>query len=545
MITFGEPDPRHVPSPKAPAMTKGVETSTAPLMLRLENEASHPEWDAFLAGVRGGDLTQTSWWARIKQASGFEVRRLVGRVDGEIAGGAQILARPLGPLGKAAYVPYGPIVVPGTPDEDIRRLAWHVRETCRRDRIRAAFVQPPEGGERVAAALRLQGFADSDAGIAPRASLRVDVTTDPPEMLARMVRHARAHVRRSLRDPLTVRSGSREDLALFHELHCCTAARHGFQPAVLPYLELLWDELRPSGLIDLLLVHTEGNYLAGLLLTRFGDGTTERISGYAPERVPRKKMRPNEALRWAAMVNGRENGEQWYDLGGVEYPIAEALAEGADPGAEAMRASRSAHKVGLGGTPLLYPPPLELFPNRVLRVAYPRGRRQRSRAPNAGVLASAMAVRVPGGTTRARYEVRCRRTRWWRGAFRRGRRDDAPSSLAGHESRGRSGCSGVGRLPRADTGRRPRAVVRVGTRQGNGGHARASGAASSRRRDRRWRASPDAAAAPAGLPRVRAVRTAACGRRVRRGRRALGPRTARALSRPGNKGDGRPAARRR
>ncbi len=181
--------------------------------------------------------------------------------------------------------------------------------------------------------------------------------------------------------------------------YCCTAARHGFQPAVLPYLELLWDELRPSGLIDLLLVHTEGNYLAGLLLTRFGDGTTERISGYAPERVPRKKMRPNEALRWAAMVNGRENGEQWYDLGGVEYPIAEALAEGADPGAEAMRASRSAHKVGLGGTPLLYPPPLELFPNRVLRVASRAVGDSDLAAPNAGVLASAMAVRVPGGTT--------------------------------------------------------------------------------------------------------------------------------------------------
>ena len=340
------------------------------LMLRLENEASHPEWDDFLSRTCGGDLTQTSWWGRIKESSGFEVYRLVGRVDGEIIGGAQILARPLGPLGKAAYVPYGPIAVPSAPDDVIDRLAWQVRETCRGDRIRCAFVQTPEGGERVSAALRRHGFAPSDAGVAPRASLRIDVTKDPDELLAQMVPHARAHVRRGMRDPLTVRSGTREDLARFHELHCCTAARHGFQPVQLEYLELLWDELRPSGLVELLLVHTDGTYLAGLLVTRFGDASMERISGYAPDLVPRKKMRPNDALRWTAILGAREQGDRWYDLGGVELTVAQALAEGVDPTADAMLASRSAHKLGLGGTPLVYPEPLGFFPNRMLSVGY-------------------------------------------------------------------------------------------------------------------------------------------------------------------------------
>jgi lipopolysaccharide/colanic/teichoic acid biosynthesis glycosyltransferase len=336
---------------------------------RLENQRVHEEWDDFVARAPGGDVTQTSGWGRLKSASGFVVHRLVLREADVIVGGAQLLARPMGPLGAVAYLPNGPVLAGDTAARDASLVAGELVEACGPCRIRALFVQPPPGGEAAAVALRSVGFRSSAADVAPSASLRIDLGRDDEELLARMTRHTRADFRRSQREPLNVRFGTRRELALVQELHRCSAARHGFVPTPLAYLESMWDELHPAGQMEVLLVDTDGLDLAGLVLTRTGDVVTNRLFGFDPARLP-GRMRPSEALNWAAIRWAREAGARWYDLGGIGRAEAIALADESAVGSADERHSPWAHKIRTGGTPLLLPEPLELIPSRLLRAAF-------------------------------------------------------------------------------------------------------------------------------------------------------------------------------
>jgi hypothetical protein len=326
-------------------------------------------WDAFVAATPGGDVNQTSGWGRVKQATGNERRRVVLLIDGELTGGAQVLTRRLGVLGSVAYIPYGPLLRPGATDAQARALVDGLVEHCRRWRVRALFVQPPEGGERVAGALRAVGLRPTSVDVAPSASLRLDLDLGSDELLEQMARTPRRQIKRALRQPLTVRRGDRDDLRSFQELHACSAARHDFRPSPLAHLETMWDELHAGGHLHLYLAATGGVDVAGLVVTRLGDVVTARLQGFDPARGD-AGLRPNERVLWAALEHAREVGARWYDLGGLPRTEVVALAAGPERRAEALSSAHSSHKVRLGGVPVVHPEPLELIQGRVLGAAY-------------------------------------------------------------------------------------------------------------------------------------------------------------------------------
>ncbi len=184
----------------------GVTTHRLPsLVTSLEDARDAPEWDDFLARTPGGDLVQSSAWGRVKETAGMRVHRVLLRRDGEIVGGAQVLMRPLRPLGYLAYVPYGPLLAADASDEAGALLDRGLRELCRGRAIRAMVVQPPEGGERLAAMLRCKGFEATQVEVAPAATLRVDLRLSADELLERMSKHTRRDFKQSLRGPASVR----------------------------------------------------------------------------------------------------------------------------------------------------------------------------------------------------------------------------------------------------------------------------------------------------------------------------------------------------
>jgi lipid II:glycine glycyltransferase (peptidoglycan interpeptide bridge formation enzyme) len=332
----------------------------------IEDAADDAEWDEFVARTFGGDLAQTSAWGRIKHSAGMDIHRILTRVDGRIAGGAQLLVRPLPvpALGHVAYAPYGPLCAPEASDDALTLLIQGLRDLCRQQSIAALVVQPPQGGEQLAARLRSAGFRPTGVDVAPSASLRVDLGLTLDEMLARMNRHTRREFRQSLRAPVSVRGATRDDLASFYELYCVTAARHGFSPWSRQYVEKVWDELRPKAQVEILLASVDGVDIAGSLVTRFGDTATGRIVGFDPQRLA-TRIRTNEALMWGVMEWARNVGLRWLDVGGVTRETAGAIGTDTVP-----EGDHSALKVRLGGIPLLYPEPLELVGNPMLRVGY-------------------------------------------------------------------------------------------------------------------------------------------------------------------------------
>jgi lipid II:glycine glycyltransferase (peptidoglycan interpeptide bridge formation enzyme) len=178
-----------------------------------------------------------------------------------------------------------------------------------------------------------------------------------------MSQQIRRDYKRSLREPIDVRFAERADVPSFHELYCKTASRQGVEPMALPYLYAMWDALRPRGWIQIAMANVDGVDVAGSAVTCFGDLITGRFLGFDPTRVPRG-FRPNEALVWAIVEWARKHGYRWLDVGGLERDDAVMLSQGVTPPSRHKN-----QKVGMGGVAVLFPEPLELIRNPVLRTA--------------------------------------------------------------------------------------------------------------------------------------------------------------------------------
>jgi len=326
------------------------------LLGTVEDATDHLEWDDFVERTAGGDLVQSSAWARLKRTSGMEVHRIVVRLDGAIVGGVQLLARRVPVLGAVAYAPYGPVVTPDAPDAAVALLVEHITQFCRVAAVRALFVQLPQDGDRVAAGLRSVGFEPTQMDVAPCETVRIDLQRTPEQLLEGMSKHTRRDVRQSFREPINVRFATRADLRTFYELYCCTAARQAFTPLPFRYLEHMWDELHPDGRLEILMADVNGVDVSGNMISCFGDTITGRWLGFDATRV-QQRLRPNEALIWAAMSWARARGCHWLDVGGVNRAIV-------------ARADQLPLKLRFGGTSVAYPEPLKLIVNPVARRAY-------------------------------------------------------------------------------------------------------------------------------------------------------------------------------
>jgi peptidoglycan pentaglycine glycine transferase (the first glycine) len=335
----------------------------------VEDAADHPEWDGFVERTFGGDLVQTSAWARLKRSSGMEVHRVVVRIDGAIVGGVQLLARRVAVAGAVAYAPYGPLVAPDAPDEAVALLVDQLHQFCRLSAVRALFVQAPEGGERIDAQLRAVGFEPTQMDVAPAATVRIDVQRTAEELLAAMSKHTRRDVRQSFREPVRVRFATRADLGTFYELYRHTAARQVFTPLPFRYLEDMWDELHAAGQLEILIADVNGVDVAGNMVSCFGDTVTGRWLGFDATRLPRR-LRPNEALIWTAINWAGFQGYQWLDVGGVSQELGPVLVSGAPPASPTPGQEQLPLKLRFGGTAVLYPDPLKLIVNPQLRRAY-------------------------------------------------------------------------------------------------------------------------------------------------------------------------------
>jgi lipid II:glycine glycyltransferase (peptidoglycan interpeptide bridge formation enzyme) len=321
--------------------------------LGVESAVRHAEWDGFVASTAGGDIIQTSSWARFRATAGYACERLVLRHDGTISGGAQVYVGRSGPW-KVAYVPYGPLIAHGVPRSAAARLVAALGRSA--SRSGAVFVQPPLHGEHLAAQLSEAGFSGSEIRVAPSASLRLDVGRPLDDLTRGLSRSMRERTRQWPRLGVEVREGTRDDLGLLADLHARSAGHRGFDPLSLRYLESLWDALAPDGLAFILVGTVEGQAVAADLLSSFAGVVTGRIHGFDRE-SPHAKARVPAALVWSAIVRSHDHGERWLDFGGIKRAAAIALLDGQRH--HPAISGRVDFKLAFGANPVLYPAALE------------------------------------------------------------------------------------------------------------------------------------------------------------------------------------------
>jgi hypothetical protein len=311
-------------------------------------------WDAFAERCQGGDLVQTSGWAKSKQAQGL--RTLLAVVHdgaGDVVGGAPIVAKRIAPALSVGYVARGPLLLGGSA-ADAGLVVDRVLTTALAAGVRLIIVQPPEGADAVEHALVERRFETGVPSVAPEATIRLDLTRTDDELLADMTKTRRRDLTRAVPATLEIETG--DNIELFQRLHAATAARQGFVPLSLTSLRGEWDALAPSGYCGILVARQHGVPVSALWYTSFAGTRTYKLAGWDADASARlgAPRNMNDLLHWENIRRARASGAHTLDLGGVERGIAERLAAG-DPLPEDFVRTPDYFKRRFGGTVVLLP----------------------------------------------------------------------------------------------------------------------------------------------------------------------------------------------
>jgi lipid II:glycine glycyltransferase (peptidoglycan interpeptide bridge formation enzyme) len=333
------------------------------------------EWDRLVDTVPGSDVAQLSAWARLRGDAGFRPLYLLARLDGQLVGGALVLERRLPFVGRVGYVSGGPLVSPAVPRDRVVDPLLSAMGVLGRKRLRAVFVQPPADGIDVAIGLRDRGFRESKAGIAPGASIRIDLHRTADELRHGMSKANRRRARNWAQRGVTVRLGSRDDTALVADLLAGTAEYQQFEPLSLEYIQRLYRELDVGGHVVVFIAEIDGEPVAALLCTRCDGVVRQRISGMARTEHARTAG-VSAATVWHAMLWAKSHGYDTYDFGGLRVDAARLLLAGSREASAYLTGSEQ-FKASFGGDVFLYPAQAELISSRPLRWVYDISRRTR------------------------------------------------------------------------------------------------------------------------------------------------------------------------
>ena len=282
-------------------------------------EPAAADWERFVQQHPRAHVLQLPAWGALKAAWGWQVVR-VGLTplqgDGLVAG-AQLLLRPLGRVGKLAYLPMGPLLSA----EDQWAALWPALH--RRAARRRAFMlkwEPGHVAPPTAQQLADWRFRSSDHCIQPRRSILLDLRQDEDAILARMNQGTRRKIRLAFKRGVQCRLGNQADLPAYTRLMSETGARQAFGVHEPDYYRQAFELFVPQGNAALWLAEHEGRLLAGVMVFRAG---SQAWYLYGASSTQSRQLMASYAAQWAAIRWARQQGCLSYDLWGV--PDAERI----------------------------------------------------------------------------------------------------------------------------------------------------------------------------------------------------------------------------
>lgn len=327
-------------------------------------------WDRLVSETPGSDVSQLSGWANLRRDAGFLPVYVLAHHDDQLVGGAMVLQRHLPVLGVVGYLPYGPVIAAQAPRAAaVHALCAELAELGR-TQLGSLFVQPPDGADDISDQLRERGFRPSAAGIAPEASIRIDLTQDLEDIRSGLSRSNRRRTHTWAERGVAVRPGFRGDLPLMADLLARTAVHQQFEPLSLDYLRGLYQELAPGGHVEIFVAELDGVPVAAELFTACGGVLKSRLTGME-RNGPASKAGVRAAIVWHAIVWAKAHGFCSFDFGGITADQVDAVRDGAVAGLSGP----AAFKASFGGQPFRYPDPRELISSPLVRVGYDLARR--------------------------------------------------------------------------------------------------------------------------------------------------------------------------
>jgi lipid II:glycine glycyltransferase (peptidoglycan interpeptide bridge formation enzyme) len=262
------------------------------------------QWNAAVLAAPRADLLQSWEWGEFKrQSGGWQPLRLAALSGDEVVAGAQVLSRSA--LGaRFLYTPRGPW---WREWQGVPALMRYVR---RQGAFRAPLLRadPPLAE---AGALSTLGFRPAPRQFQPRATIVVDLTAAPEEILARFNAQVRYNARLAERKGVEVVQVGMSEVEAFWNLYAATAGRKGFEWRALSYFASLVDVFGDA--VAVFLARRAGETLAGAIVLIFGVTAYYLYGASGGDR----SVKPAELVQYRAMLWARDRGATRYDMWGV------------------------------------------------------------------------------------------------------------------------------------------------------------------------------------------------------------------------------------
>jgi len=286
------------------------------------------QWNTALLDLPSPHVLQAWEWGVFKAKYGWMPTRLLFERSGVACAAASVLQRrwPRLPL-SVMYVSKGPAL-----DFDdvtlLDRILAELEALARHRRAIFVKIDPnveadTSQGEAVVAVLRRRGWRSSAEQIQFRNTMILDLTLGEDTLLAAMKSKTRYNIRLAGRKGVVVRPGIADDLPGIYDLYVETAARDDFIIRPFDYYRDAWGDFIAAGLAQPFVAEFEDEFLAALILFRFGR-TAWYMYGASSNRH-RNRM-PNYLLQWEAVRWAKKQGCTVYDLWGAPDELVESDA---------------------------------------------------------------------------------------------------------------------------------------------------------------------------------------------------------------------------
>jgi lipid II:glycine glycyltransferase (peptidoglycan interpeptide bridge formation enzyme) len=266
-------------------------------------------------------MLQSGFWGRFKQDHGWQPHSFRVSVAGAEAKsfGILVLTRGFFRLFTIAYVPFGPVLDPGSERGDfLSSLARSLRAHLPPSTLFLRFDLPwSRAGEPPVARGRPR-VTKSASDMQPASTVVVDIRPPLEQVLGAMKSKTRYNVRLASKKGVRVEEGGPGDFDAWYALYQETARRDRIaihSPGY--YRDLLEGSPRYPGAkpsVKLLLARHEGDLLAGNIVTFWGSRAAYLYGASSGEK---RNLMPTYALQWEAIRLAREAGCASYDLFGV------------------------------------------------------------------------------------------------------------------------------------------------------------------------------------------------------------------------------------
>ncbi len=285
------------------------------MMIRQFTETEREKWNAYVAYGPTFGLFQSWEWGEFKEKMGWKPFRVAAEENGRIAACAQMLIKPLPfGLGSIAYVPRGPLgdwqdsrTVPDLLNE-LHRIAREHKAVYLK--VEPPILRTPENDQM----LRGYDFYPSRNSNQPRNTIVAPLDADIDTIFSRLSKNTRYHIKRAMRENISVTMEGRETLPDFLKLLQMTGKREKFPVHKEFYYELMWETLSSTNLLTILTAWHDGKIISVLLVNYFGPHAALIQGGSVPYA---KKLHPNYLLAWEAMKWAKTMGCATLDLWGI------------------------------------------------------------------------------------------------------------------------------------------------------------------------------------------------------------------------------------